>query len=744
MAYQKKDHGFYTEIHNEGGPVLGVKDTPVIEEDGLAFKDLSKTGTLLPYEDWRLTPEERAADLAGRLTVEEIAGLTLFSAHQQVPAAKEGRFSGTYDGKPFDEEHMHPWALTDQQKVFLTKDGIRTVLVTEFRSAETAVRWNNAIQDIAEHTRLGIPVTFSSDPRHGTKLFSGRETGKKLEVSKWPQGYGLGATFDRDLVYRYGQAVSKEYRAMGITNALSPQIDLATEPRWNRSTSCFSAHPELSADMAKAYCDGMQTTAGEEKGWGKESVAAMAKHFPGGGTGEGGRDAHFGYGKYAVYPGNNLKMHLRSFTEGALSLDGPTKCCAAIMPYYTISFDQDPVYGENVGNSYSRYMISDLLRGELGYEGVICTDWGVTHDPGEVDTFGKASHGVEEMPRDERILKLILNGVDQFGGDNEVEPVLAAYRLGVSRYGEEKMRARFEETAKRILLPMFRVGLFENPYLDLAESEKTIRAKELVDAGYEAQLRSLILVKNKNNVLPLKKGTKVYIPDRFIRGKKDFFGNQMPDRTVSPVPKEDIAPFYELVDSPDEAEAFLVFMDSPSNDAYSAKDKKNGGNGYLPISLQYRPYTAEFAREVSIAGGDFREESANRSYKGKTVTVSNEADLDNVLKMREMANGRPVIAVVTLNHMAVPAEYEPFTDGILLTFGVENKALFSILSGETEPSGLLPALLPRDMKTVEEHCEDLPFDMACYVDEMGNAYDFGFGLNYHGTIEDERTKRYQK
>ena len=744
MAYQKKDNGYYTRIENEGGAVLGVTTAAIIEKDGFAFKDLAGTGELLPYEDWRLSSEERARDLASRLDAKAIAGLTLFSSHQQVPAGEFGRFAGTYDGKKFSESDAKPYDLSDQQKRFIPEDGIRTVLVTDVAGIETLARWNNNLQSLAESSPFGIPVSTSSDPRHGTRNPTGRQSGEVVTTSKWPQGLGLAATFRPEVVKEHAEIVAKEYRAMGITSALSPQIDLGSDPRWMRTRDTFGAHVKMSQDMARAYCDGIQTTEGSKDGWGAGSVNAMAKHWPGGGTGEGGRDAHYAYGKYAVYPGNNFDMHMSVFTEGAFKLDGPTGMCGAIMPYYTISTGIDP--DENVGNAYSHYIIHDLLREKYHYDGIVCTDWGVTqHETGEkVSAFAHASHGVETMERPARILKAIMNGVDQFGGDNEVEPVMAAYNLGVEKYGEEVMKKRFEETAYRILLPLFRTGLFENPYLVADESRAVIGKQEYVDLGFKRQLESIVLLKNKNNVLPLKPGTKVYVPDRLEKGKINFFGNLDEDKVIKPAIPEQIAPFLTLVDSPEEADVALVLMESPQTLGYNDDDRL-GEKGYLPISLQYRSYTAVSAREQSIGQGDYREiENPNRSYKGKTAVCYNEKDLDNVIEMRKVMGDKPVIAVLTVANMTVPAEFEPYLDALLVDFYVDRKATYTILTGGAEPSALLPFIMPADMETVETHCEDLPFDMTPYTDSEGHTYDFGYGMNWSGVIHDERNEKYNR
>lgn len=192
----------------------------------------------------------------------------------------------------------------------------------------------------------------------------------------------------------------------------------------------------------------------------------MVKHFPGGGTGEGGRDAHYAYGKFAVYPGGNFEEHLKPFTEGAFSLPGKTGKASAVMPYYTISFDADQKNGENAGNSYNQFLINDLLREQLGYDGVVCTDWGITHDMGQTEEeFAGKCWGVETLTEAERHLKALEAGVDQFGGNNDAGPVLEAYRMLCEKYGEEAAQTRFRRSAYRLLLNIFRTGLFENPYV---------------------------------------------------------------------------------------------------------------------------------------------------------------------------------------------------------------------------------------------------------------------------------------
>lgn len=326
-------------------------------------------------------------------------------------------------------------------------------------------------------------------------------------------------------------------------------------------------------------------------------------------------------------------------------------------------------------------------------------------------------------------------------GNSNIVPILEAYELGCKKYGEAFMRQRFEQSAKRLLRNMFQCGLFENPYLKPAESQQIVGSKEYRDAGFQAQLKSVVMLKN-NDILPMKERVKVYVPNRHINSKKNFFRMMDSEMNLPGANKAIIEQYYEWVETPEEADAALVFVESPISDGYSTKDRENGGNGYVPLTLQYRPYTAKNARSCSIAGGDPREDFTNRSYKDKTNTAANEADLDIVIQTKKQLGDKPVVVVVRMHHPMVMAEIEPYADAILVDFGVEQRAICEIVSGKAEPQGLLPVQLPIDMDEVEAHFEDRPLDMRPYLDTKGNAYDFGFGLNWSGVIEDERKAKY--
>ncbi|MCL6261269.1 glycoside hydrolase family 3 protein [Aquiflexum sp. TKW24L] len=723
----------------------------ILEKNGLKFKDLNKNGELDKYEDWRLSFEERATDLASKLSVEQIAGLMLYSSHQAIPAAPAGFGAGTYEGKPFPESGMPSSSLSDQQKKFLTEDNLRHVLITRVESPEVAAQWNNNAQAYVEGLGLGIPTNNSSDPRHSPIASTEYNAGAGGNISMWPEALGLAATFDPALVQRFGEVASIEYRALGVTTALSPQIDLGTEPRWNRLKGTFGEDSRLSADMARGYVDGFQTSAPEfeiSNGWGFQSVNAMVKHWPSGGPEEGGRDGHFAYGKFAVYPGNNFEEHLVPFTEGAFKLSGKTKSASAVMPYYTISYGQDSKNGENVANAYSEYLITDLLRGKYGYEGVVCTDWGVTgNERDNVEVFAGKPWGMETASIAERHYRVIMAGADQFGGNNDIKPVLEAYQLGVKEHGEEWMRARFEKSAVRLLRNIFQAGLFENPYLEIAHTKETVGNSAYMEEGFQAQVKSIVMLKNKENVLPLAKNSKVYIPKKFIPSTTNWFGVKTEEKWVDAINLEIAKKYFQVTENPNEADFALVFISNPeSGTGYDPADRMSGGNGYVPISLQYGTYTAATAREQSIAAGDpvLAPQVTNRSYKNKTITASNLKDLQNIMDTKKAMNGKPVVTIISVSNPMVFSEFEKEVQGIVLHFNVQDQAILDILSGTAEPSGLLPVQMPANMETVESQFEDVAHDMDCHVDEAGNTYDFAFGLNWKGVIKDSRTEKYQK
>ena len=724
--------GGFTLVHQSQGPTLGYTSAPILTVDGYAFKDLNRNGSLDVYEDWRKDARTRAQDLASRLTLEEICGLMLYSSAVDA----------------------NDTLLDAKVRSLLADDHIRHMLVRNVASPAVGAGWSNAVQAFCEEARLGIPSNNSTDPRNYTNGTSNINNYKpeqdgefdpsgESDISKWPRELGLAATFDMDLIRTHGEVVSAEYRALGITTALSPQVDIATDPRWRRFYGTFGEDPALSRDMARAYCEAFQNTPDSKTGWGVQSVNCMVKHWPGGGSGEGGRDAHFGTGKYAVYPGNNFEQGMVPFVDGAFKLPGKTQMASAVMPYYTISYGQDPS-GQNVGNGFSKYIIQDLLRDKFKYDGVVCTDWGIVKDYNVPWEHKGTPWGTETLSGPERRLLCFEAGVDQLGGAKDNAESMAAYALWAQKYGEESARARFELSATRILVNIFRVGLFENPYVSPEKAAAIVGCKEFVAAGYDAQRKSIVLLKNEGGVLPLGKKVRVYEPLRHVPAGLSHWQKPTAAYDEYPVSKDLLGQYFEVVETPEEADIALVSIKSPVGHwGFVMPDEKYPEGHYNPISLQWGPYTAATAREVSLAGGDPRESSANRSYRGFTETSSNSTDALLVQRTKAAMGGKPVVVLVAMERPFVPAEIEPWADALLVFCGVSNNALLDILSGVAEPYGLLPCQLPANMETVEAQCEDVPRDMECYKDSEGNTYDFAFGLNWKGVIDDARVRLYR-
>ena len=178
-------------------------------------------------------------------------------------------------------------------------------------SARESARWSNALQELAATTPHSIPVTVSTDPRHSFAANAGAAFAAGA-MSQWPEPLGLGALRDPERIREFADIARQEYVAVGIRSALHPQIDLVTEPRWGRQFHSFGNDAEFVADVAAAYIDGFQ----RRPELGPDSVATMAKHFPGGGPQSDGEDPHFPYGREQVYPGGQFEYHLIPFRAG--------------------------------------------------------------------------------------------------------------------------------------------------------------------------------------------------------------------------------------------------------------------------------------------------------------------------------------------------------------------------------------------------------------------------------------------
>jgi beta-glucosidase len=579
---------------------------------GVDFRDLNGNGRLDPYEDPRLPVDERVEDLLGQMTLEEKAGM-LFQ-----PGIGVGE-----DGSLVEEPSPFTEATTSE---VVLERLINHVNVYVVPAPRLLAEWHNRLQRLAEETRLGIPVTLSSDPRNGASD-DAAATMSAGYFSQWPEPIGLAATGDPELVRRFGDIARQEYLAVGIRVALHPMADLGTEPRWARFYGTFGEDAELAARMVAAYVRGFQ---GERLG--PQSVACMTKHFPGGGPQLDGEDPHFPYGREQVYPGGNFDYHLIPF-EAAFEAG-----TSQVMPYYGMPVGTEH---EEVGFGFNKGVITGLLRERYGFDGIVCTDWGLLTDtPLGGTSWPARAWGVEHLSPEERALKVLDAGCDQFGGEHCPELIVGLVRSG--RLDE----TRLDVSVRRLLREKFRLGLFDDPYVDPEAAERIVGQREFRAAGELAQRRSIVLLKN-DGVLPLRGRPRLYVEG------------------VSP---EAAAAYGELVGSPEEAEVALIRIKSP-----------------------YEPRDAFFIEPYFHAG--------DLDFKG--------GEKERIL---ELLRRVPTIVEVYLDRPAVIPEIADASRALLANFGAADEAVLDVVFGRHAPTGKLPFELPSSMEAVRAQKPDVPYD----------------------------------
>ncbi|MDC6364649.1 MULTISPECIES: glycoside hydrolase family 3 protein [Flavobacteriaceae] len=501
------------EVKTIVGPLVSEKSSTVVEQDGNTFRDLNHNGTLDVYENPAKSIEARVTDLLGQMTLEEKAGMMFINgapvSADTEPDGKEG-LEGFVAHMPSVAENMETRKMTHFNIWNIPAD------------PNIFAKWYNKVQQLAENKRLGIPITIASDPRHhlGKNVIAMASTG----FSQFCEMTGFAAIGDEELVGQFADIVRKEYLAIGIREALHPQIDLATEPRWARISGNFSEDAELTARLVKPYISGLQ---GDSL---SNGVACMTKHFPGGGPQKDGLDPHFSFQEGQIYPGDNFDYHLIPF-EAAFEVN-----TAAIMPYYGVPVGQTD---EDVAMSYNKAIITTLLREKYKYDGVVCTDWGLVTDAhlGPDIVWKARAWGVEELSEADRVLKIINSGVDQFGGESRPELVIQLVNEG--KLTEE----RIDTSIKRLLKQKFELGLFDNPFVDETRVDTILGNEESMALGKQTQRESMTLLKNPDNTLPLQKESiSVYVENM--------------DSTV-------VAQYAKVVATPEEADFAIIRLNTP-------------------------------------------------------------------------------------------------------------------------------------------------------------------------------------
>lgn len=625
---------------NKNMDLLGP-EAPTLTQNGKTYRDLNKNGILDTYEDTEAELEARVEDLLSQMNLEEKAG-TLFI----------NMIGTTSKGEPMEK----PILTTDivelaasmvlpSNSEMIARKKMNSFNILASLDADLMAKYNNTIQKMAERTRLGIPITVATDPRHGTDTNPGAGLYTPA-FSQWPTSLGLAASRDTNLVRQFGDIARQEYRAIGISLALHPMADLATEPRWGRINGTFGEDAALSAQMTKAYVLGFQGDSLDANG-----VACMTKHFSGGGPQKDGEDAHFPYGKEQVYPGNNFDYHVIPFTEGAF----PAKT-AQIMPYYGIPVDQT---SEDVAFAYNKDIITGLLRDSLNFDGVICTDWTIVSDTRINE--GRA-WGLEHLTYKERVKRVFDAGCDQFGGEAIPELIVELVEEG------QLTEQRLDVSVKRVLRDKFRLGLFDNPYVDVEKAMALVGNQKFREAGKHAQAKSTVLLKNKQ-LLPLKNGTKIFV-----------FGMQEPER---------LEEYGEVVNRPEDADVIVIRIKTP----YDERDEY-------------------FLEQFFHQGRLFYSES----------------ELQEIL---ELITQKPSVVVVNLERPAILTVIDAEAEAMLAEFGTSDEVLADLLFGEKQPEGQMPFELPSSWEAVQKQLEDVPYDSEnpLYPFGHGLRYSTSAGIN---------------
>ena len=586
-------------------------EVKTLDIDGMSFRDLNKNNKLDRYEDYRLDTAQRVEDLISQMAVEEKVGALFHPPVTINPDWMFRLYSLFVDGGKLTEseiinQHINHFNLYGNPK-----------------PERLAKRLNN-LQKIASRSRLGIPVTISSDPIHEVPNGGGVASFSLDGFSKWPSQLGLAASQDPSLVKQFAEIAREEYLAVGIRTALHPMADLATEPRWARNFGTFGSDNVLSSKLTMAYMDGFQGETIDS-----QSVMTMVKHFPGGGPQENGLDPHLFSGRNQIYPGNMFDYHVKPF------IDAINNNLAVIMPYYGITVNQT---SENVAIGFNKDLLTTLLRDELGYKGVICSDWGIING---------RHWGVGDLSIEERYIKAIDAGIDQFGGEKDTEVVIELVKKGLMPL------SRIDASVKRILKNKFDLGLFDNPYVEVDQVKSRVNTERNIKLGKEAQKQSMVLLKN-DSTLPLEKNINIFV-DGF-NAKSIVHGNVVSDIKDADV----IVSYVHTVFNGNQPSGIDRLVDNVLSSIFPNQD------------LNFSPEILE--------------------------------------KLEEFSSIKPLIVIVDLNRPAILDSINQMSSALVGTFGVDESVIFETLFGESKPTGKLPFEIPSSMKEVNEQLEDVPDD----------------------------------
>lgn len=667
-------------------PKIDGRAAPLLKVGGLSFKDLNRNGALDPYEDWRLPVEKRVSDLLSRMTIEEKAGL------MQITSFNAGSL----------EE-------------YLTQRHIRYLILRDNLPARELAARANTSQELAEKSRLGIPIVFTSNPRnHVRDNLVYEEAEAAGEFSSWPGTLGLAATNDLKLIRAFAEIARTEWRASGIQKCYGYQVDVATEPRWYRIQTTFGESPKLNAEIAREIVLGFQGPA-----LGPESVAQSIKHFPGDGAVDKGLDPHNNWGQWAVYPtpGSFFKYQLPPF-QAAVDAGA-----SSIMSFYNNpsnekSVEQLPkewwVSGqqqfEEVAGAYNAALLTKLLRGRMGFKGYVNTDTGVLNNN---------AFGVESLSTPQRFAKAVKAGVALFSDNGDPKGLLDAVHQGLLQ------EADLNSAVALLLKEMFQLGLFENPYTDPEAAQQIASSPASAARADEAHRKSIVLLRNDRKLLPITGATKLYV--EVMAGQAQGFGGRGGGRGRGAAGN----PTGEGRGNPE----------TPGRGGRGAFGARGGaaainGTAALKTLLAKDPSVqiVDSIEQADAALVWLRPAVYQRpEHDYADIVLSTLTGVD-VAKVKQIEAAKPTVLVINFINPWVINEVEPGAAALLATFDVKAEALLDVVRGRFSPTGKLPLTIPADQAAVEKNAPDVPgyaeaFDYA-YKNRANDKYVFGFGLSY--------------
>ena len=651
-------------------PPIEARAVDLLHQNQAHFKDLNKNKRLDIYEDWRQPLDKRIADLLSQMTLEEKVGMLLINT---LNAGEKGEMTeGAVD--LIENQKMTRFVFRNIVKNNPVSTGPGNGFAGTQISPYEAAQFINAVQELSESTRLGIPALFKSNSRNHMEIDAragiNEESGS---FSAWPKESGLAATRDMELIADFAKIMAEEWRAIGLRGMYGYMADLSTEPRWYRVHETFTEDSELASEIISVLIKNLQ---GEQLN--SKSIALTIKHFPGGGPQEGGGDPHYDFGKNQVYPAGKFDYHLAPFRT---AVDAGA---SSIMAYYGIPVGQSYL-PNNVGMAFSKGILTDLLRDKLGFKGYVNSDTGI---------IGDRAWGLEDKTVEEQLLIALEAGTDILSGFSNNQQLVALVESG------KLSESRVNLSASRLLREQFELGLFENPYVDPNRAAYIVGNASFQKKADLAQRKSIVLLQNKS-VLPLEQPIGKDTLKIFAMGMNvDLF-------------KERAWANYKVISG--------------------EYDKSKGEK--LPVISKEIDYAIIRVQITNIGGSDRRfggalpEElnflSLSEMAKSKSWKIS--PALEDIQAVMETLGANKTILSIDFRQPYVLDQASGVLNagGLLATFGVNDAALMDIVMGKFNPTGKLPYALAKTSAAVVSQDPDAPG-----YPEKDTLFPFGFGLNY--------------